>query len=137
MSRRVRNVKIGFVGLGRMGGGIARDLVEADFPLLVYDTSGEAREPFGAMRVVARDIDETMAFCDVLMLSLPATPDVEQVVEQFLEMKPRGKIVVDLGTSIPSSTRRLAERLKDVDAEMLHAPRWPAGRPARRVEISP
>ena len=128
MSEPVRKVKIGFVGLGRMGGGIARNLAKADIPLLVYDTRREAREPFATMRVVARDIEEAMAFCDVLMLSLPATPDVEQVVERFLEMKPRGKIVVDLSTSIPSSTRRLARKLKDADARMLDAPL--AGGPA-------
>lgn len=71
--------RIGFIGLGNMGGRMARRLVDAGIAVLGYDTAPERVKAAGAQ--AAASIADVMKFADVVMMSLPDSKVVEAVVE--------------------------------------------------------
>jgi 3-hydroxyisobutyrate dehydrogenase-like beta-hydroxyacid dehydrogenase len=103
---------IGIIGLGNMGGRIARRLLDGGEAVLGHDLDPERAaevgvEPASSPAAVA-------AGADVVLLSLPDSRVIEAVVcgEDGLEAQARaGQVVVDLSTAAPSSTRALHERL--------------------------
>ena len=114
--------RVGFVGLGNMGGRITRRIVAAGHPVLGYDVDPtRAAESGAAAALSPAGVSEG---ADIVLLSLPDSPVVEAVVlgdDGILPAARPGQVVVDLSTSSPSSTvelhRRLGERGVDfVDA---------------------
>jgi 3-hydroxyisobutyrate dehydrogenase len=109
--------RIGFIGLGNMGGRMTRRLVDAGIAVLGYDTVAERVAAAGARR--AETIKEVVDFADVVMLSLPDSHVVEAVVEGkhddggVLARCRAGQVVVDLSTAAASSTIRLAARFAE------------------------
>jgi 3-hydroxyisobutyrate dehydrogenase len=101
--------RIGFIGLGNMGGRMTRRLVDAGIAVLGYDTARERVEAAGAKAAGA--VREVVEYADVVMMSLPDSKVVEAVVEGndgVLAHCRSGQIVVDLSTAAASSTIRLA-----------------------------
>ncbi|GAA0966325.1 3-hydroxyisobutyrate dehydrogenase [Acrocarpospora macrocephala] len=110
---------IGFIGLGNMGGRIARRLVEAGHPVLGYDPAAGA-----AGTTPATDVAEVARESDQVLLSLPDSRVVEAVMlgeDGVLAHARPGQIVVDLSTAAPDSTRRIAAALAARDAAYLDA----------------
>ncbi|MEO3860327.1 NAD(P)-dependent oxidoreductase [Acrocarpospora sp. B8E8] len=110
---------IGFIGLGNMGGRIARRLVEAGHPVLGYDPVAGA-----AGTTPATDVAEVARESDQVLLSLPDSRVVEAVIlgeDGVLAHARPGQIVVDLSTAAPDSTRRIAAALAARDAAYLDA----------------
>ena len=113
---------IGIVGLGNMGGRIARRIVAAGHGLVGYDAEprriAEAGvTPAGSVAAVARD-------ADIVLLSLPDSPVVEAVVlgEDGIAANGRtGQLVIDLTTAAPSSTVRLHAALAERGIELIDA----------------
>ena len=106
--------RIGFVGLGNMGGRMTRRLVDAGIAVLGFDTVAERIAAAGAES--AGTLRDVMAFADVVMMSLPDSKVVEAVVEGeggVLAHCRSGQIVVDLSTAAASSTIRLAKRFAE------------------------
>jgi 3-hydroxyisobutyrate dehydrogenase len=100
--------RIGFIGLGNMGGRMTRRLVEAGIEVLGYDTAPERAQSVGAK--AAKSVKEVVEFADVVMLSLPDSKVVEAVVEGadgILASCHKGQMVIDLSTAAASSTIRL------------------------------
>lgn len=115
-------MKIGIVGLGNMGGRIARRLLAAGEPVLGYDLSTEAVVRSGA--TPAPSVGALVTEVDAVMLSLPDSRAVEAVVygdEGILVHCRESQIVVDLGTSAPSSTARIHGALAGRGVEYLDA----------------
>ena len=91
---------IGFIGLGNMGGRIARRLVDAGQAVLGVDSVPGRAEACGA--TPARSLAQVAAECDVIFLSLPDSHVVEAVVEGsdgLLSHVRAGQVVVDLSTA--------------------------------------
>lgn len=118
--------KLGFVGLGNIGEPICRNLLEQGYGVAVHDASPEAvarlgdtgAEPVGSL-------GELGAVADVVLLSLPNSTVVEEVVlgdGGLAEALSEGKVLIDTSSSKPHSTRSIAERLAASDVEMLDAP---------------
>jgi len=106
--------RIGFIGLGNMGGRMTRRLVDAGIAVLGYDTARERVESAGAKAASA--VREVVEYADVVMMSLPDSKVVEAVVEGddgVLAHCRAGQIVVDLSTAAASSTIRLAKRFAE------------------------
>lgn len=106
--------RVGFIGLGNMGGRMTRRLVDAGIAVLGYDTARERVDAAGAK--AAGTVGEVLAFADVVMMSLPDSKVVEAVVESedgVLAHCREGQIVVDLSTAAASSTIRLAQRFAE------------------------
>jgi 3-hydroxyisobutyrate dehydrogenase len=101
--------RIGVIGLGNMGGRIAARIAAAGRPVAGYDTDASRAPALGID--VAASVEALTGGADVVLLSLPDSTVVEPVVEGpggILTAARAGIVVVDLSTSSPSSTARLA-----------------------------
>lgn len=96
---------VGMIGLGNMGGRMARRLVDAGFTVVGHDPVAGRAESVGAEP--AADPAEVARRTRVLLLSLPDSHVVEPVVRAVLAVAAEGTTVVDLSTASPASTRTL------------------------------
>ncbi|HWP34619.1 MAG TPA: NAD(P)-dependent oxidoreductase, partial [Thermodesulfobacteriota bacterium] len=118
--------RIGYIGIGIMGRGMARNLLKAGFPVTVHNRTrakAEALVPDGA--VVAGSPAEVAARSDVVITNLPDTPDVEAVLTGpggVLETLRPGSVVIDHSTISPAATRRLAALVEAKGSHYLDAP---------------
>jgi len=119
--------KVGFIGLGIMGGPMAKNLMEANHELVLYNRTREKAEELagdGAAGVAAspREVAEGS---DIVVTMLPDSPQVREVVtgeNGVLEGLKEGALVVDMSTISPVVTEELAEKVKEKGASMLDAP---------------
>lgn len=106
--------RIGFIGLGNMGGRIARRIVDVGHPVLGYDLSADAVAAAGATS--AATVSALVATSDLVLMSLPDSKVVERVVfgeDGLLASIRPGQVIVDLSTAAPESTRKIAARLAE------------------------
>jgi 3-hydroxyisobutyrate dehydrogenase-like beta-hydroxyacid dehydrogenase len=97
---------VGFVGLGNMGGRMARRLVGAGIEVVGFDPRPGAAEEAGAQP--AADPGEVARRAPVVLMSLPDSHVVEPVVrEGLLPGASGGATIVDLSTASPASTVEL------------------------------
>lgn len=118
--------KVGLIGLGNMGRGMALTLKRKGFDVVGTDVAPAIRESLAKEGVSVREtIGEVVSECDVVILSLPTAAIVEQVVSGpngiLTNAKP-GLLVVDTSTSHPETTRRLARALNAAGMNLLDAP---------------
>src|SRR5215469_10811958 len=114
--------RIGFVGLGNMGGRMTRRLVDAGHPVLGYDPVPGLAGAAGATG--ARSVREVVEGSDCILLSLPDSPVIESVVRGaggLLAAGRAGLVVVDFSTAAPSSSITLHAELADRGIEFLDA----------------
>jgi len=118
--------RIGFVGMGTMGGGMARNLLTKGHALCVWNRSPERLAPLlAAGATAARSPADLAARSEVVMICVSDTPDVEQVArgpEGILAGLSPGSLVVDHSSISPRATRRLAEAAAGKGAHWLDAP---------------
>src|SRR3984885_8965657 len=115
--------KIGFIGLGRMGGPMSLRLISAGFDLVVFDTSPDASTPqktAGATGAsLSKDVFDSV---DLAFVSLPTPDIVEKVVLGGVEQGSRVKTVVDLSTSGPGMATRVSKGLETHGVGWIDAP---------------
>lgn len=102
--------RIGFIGLGNMGGRMTRRIVAGGMPVLGYDKDEGAAARFGA--APAASAVAVVEQTDIVLLSLPDSNVIEKVVEGeggVLAHIRAGQIVADMSTASAASTRRLAD----------------------------
>ena len=119
-------LKIGFIGLGIMGSGMATNLLKAGFPVKVYNRTKSKTEPFAKMGAeVASSPAEAASGSDVVIAIVTDGPDVEQVLfgeEGVVKGARKGSVFVDMGTNSPDYARSFAKRLAEKGIEFLDAP---------------
>lgn len=121
---------IGFIGLGMMGLPMARCLLAKGYRLLACDTAEAARAALRdgapADRLEFASTPAAVAAgADVIVLMLPTSAVVARVVEGadgLLGALRPGALVIDMGSSIPAETRRLAALAAARGAELIDAP---------------
>src|SRR4051812_49090038 len=107
--------KIGFIGLGIMGGPMAQNLMEAGYELVLYNRTTEKAEEIardgaavaGSPKVVAES-------SDIVITMLPDSPQVEEVLageDGVLEGIKEGSLLIDMSTISPVVTRELAQKV--------------------------
>jgi 3-hydroxyisobutyrate dehydrogenase len=114
--------RIGFIGLGNMGGRITRRIVAAGHPVLGYDLDPARAAAAGA--TAAESPADVADRGDVILLSLPDSRAVESVIlgtDGILAAGRTGQVVIDLSTAAPSSTVRLHAALAERGVEFLDA----------------
>jgi 3-hydroxyisobutyrate dehydrogenase-like beta-hydroxyacid dehydrogenase len=117
--------RIGFVGLGNIGFPMCRRLLESGYEVLAYDANPEAVSRLEDTPAEPADSLKALAAADVVLLSLPGSDVVEEVVlgeGGLAEGLSPGKVLIDTSSSRPSSTRDLAKKLAESGVEMLDAP---------------
>jgi 3-hydroxyisobutyrate dehydrogenase len=116
--------RIGFVGLGNMGGPMARRLVEAGHDVIGVDTQPAARERLEAHG--GRSADDALAVAgqQVIILMLPTSDVVEAVLVSggLADALAQGTLVIDMSSSEPMRTRALAETMAARGIRFMDAP---------------
>ena len=120
-------MKIGFIGVGNMGGPMCRNIIrKSNHEVVVYDLGNEAVKrctDLGA--TAATSIAELASSVEVIMTSLPMPKDVEAVAlgpGGIGENAKPGTVYFDLSTNSPTVVRRIAEELRGKGITMLDAP---------------
>jgi 3-hydroxyisobutyrate dehydrogenase-like beta-hydroxyacid dehydrogenase len=107
-------MKIGFIGVGRMGSAIAGRLKDAGMDLVVYDSSPGMTKPFAAAGVtVAGDIRECCGDRDIVITMLPDDAALEEVTlgpGGICNSLPEGGIHMMMGTHGPAAVGVCAKR---------------------------
>ncbi|REG86825.1 NAD(P)-dependent oxidoreductase [Marinomonas pollencensis] len=117
---------IGFIGLGLMGGNMVENLQNRGFELNVMDLNKEAVAACVARGATASvSAKELAATSDIVMLCLTTSNVVEALVyadDGILAGIKEGAVLIDFGTSIPASTRKIGADLAAKGAGMIDAP---------------
>ncbi len=93
--------RVGFIGVGRMGGPMARRLIAAGYSLTVYDTNETAVAPLVALGAVkAGSIAQVASAAETVFASLP-TPEIVQAVAAAVATGNRVRTFIDLSTTGP------------------------------------
>jgi len=114
--------KIGFLGLGNIGKGICKNLIEKGHELAVYDVNFEAMQRFEGKALLAKDEMEVFANSDYIFFSLPNSNVVEAIVNKYLAAGIAGKTIIDTSTSYPMSTKELYKKIKAAGGSLVDAP---------------
>lgn len=115
---------IGFIGLGYMGHGMAKNILAKGYDLTVLGHRN--REPIedlvsrGASEAVTEK--ELAEASDIVFLCLPGSPQVEAVVDKLIKGLSTGAIIVDCSTSDPVSTAQISQSLLDRGIYLVDAP---------------
>lgn len=125
--------RLGLIGVGMMGHGIAANLLRKGFPLTFLDRVGNRpTDDLVALGATTADTAETLAASvDVVLLCLPGSPEVDAVMngpQGVLAGLREGALVIDFSTSAPDATLRVAEAVaarggRFADAPMTRTPK--------------
>jgi len=115
---------IGFVGLGIMGLPMAKNLLDAGYPVVGHNRSREPVEELVEYGGEGADgAAEAAERSDVVISCLPDSEVVETVVrEEMMAGLSEGMTYIDMSTISPTVTERLADDLAEMGVDMLDAP---------------
>ncbi|MET3498364.1 NAD(P)-dependent oxidoreductase [Variovorax boronicumulans] len=119
--------RVGLVGVGLMGSGIAQNIVKHGHQLTILDHPGN--QPVGALlaagATAVSDVTALAAEVDVLILCVTGTPQVEAVMlgdkGALASLRP-GTVVIDCSTAVPDSTTKVAQAVLAKGGKFLDAP---------------
>lgn len=118
-------MNIGYIGLGAMGGALARRLM-GTHNLTIWDMNSAATAAFEELgAVVAPSAAELARQCDIVLLCLPRSSDVRKLVfgpGGLAEGMSAGKLVIDQTSGVPGETRAIAAELAARGIRMIDAP---------------
>jgi 3-hydroxyisobutyrate dehydrogenase-like beta-hydroxyacid dehydrogenase len=119
--------QIGFVGLGIMGRGMVKNLVQKNHSVTVWNRTPERSEALKKDLgiAVAPSLQSLAQTTDTILICVSDTPDVEAVLfgEDGLAKALRsGTTIIDLSTISPAETKRFAHTLADKNVTLLDAP---------------
>ena len=119
-------MRIGFIGLGNMGGPMALNLIKAGHHLIVTDLRREAAAPHLAKGAKWADSPQAVAReSELILTSLPGPKDVESVAlgpNGIIHGAQPGTIYADLSTGSPTMMRRLHAVFKEKGVHVLDSP---------------
>lgn len=116
-----QRMKVGVVGLGRMGAPIAQALRDAH-PVSVYDVHGERIREAGFDDARVSSLEELAGACDVLVTVLPGVEELTSVMRSALPVLPSGALWIDLTSGDPRTTRVLGADAHRYGIDVVTAP---------------
>ena len=134
-------MKVGFIGLGMMGKGMANNLQKAQHSLIVYDINRASADPFVEAGAKWADSPKAVAqAADIVFTSLPGPPEVEAVAlgaDGILEGMKADSAWFDLSTNSPTLVRQIHAAFAAKGFAMLDAPvsGGPAGAASGKLAI--
>ena len=133
-------MKLGFIGLGIMGHGMASNLRKAGYAMVVHDIRREAAAPHLEGGAAWADTPRRVAeAADVVFTSLPGPAEVEVVAlgaEGLLAGMSAGKVYFDLSTNSPALIRRIHAVFAERGIDVLDAPVSGGPRGARTGKLA-
>jgi 3-hydroxyisobutyrate dehydrogenase len=119
-------MRVGFIGLGNMGGPLAGFVLKAGFSLVVHDIRREAAAPMLEQGAIwAGSPRDVAAQCDVICICVPGPPEMQAVALDaggVLEAVKSGSVVIDHTTNAPAIVRDVGRALEARGAQLLDAP---------------
>ena len=119
-------MKIGFIGLGAMGSGMAMNLRKAGYELLVYDLRKASAQPLlDAGAIWVDSVAELGRAVDVMFTSLPGPKEMEAIglgAGGLLETMRPGSVWFDLTTNSPTVVQKVSKCFQEKGIAMLDAP---------------
>ena len=118
--------RVGFIGLGIMGQGMARNLLKAGFSVRVWNRTTSKMDALVSEGAEAGATPaDVAAQSDIMITCVSDTPDVEAVIlgaNGVIHGAKSGALVIDCSTISPQATKDIAEQLKAKGIQMLDAP---------------
>ena len=117
---------IGFIGLGTIGGAVARNILKAGYPMMVHDIRPEAVKTL--VELGAKPAESAAGVgrhCRLVFSSLPSPREVEEVAlgaEGLLHAVHEGSVFVDLSSSSADLIRRIEAEFRSHGARVMDAP---------------
>ena len=136
-----KDVVVGFVGLGTMGGKMATNLLKAGYKVVVHDLHRQAASHHLQEGAEWADTPRRLAEkSDVILTSLPEPADVERVslgADGLIEGVKKGAAYFDLSTNSQGVVKKISEAFAAKGAAMLDAPvsGGPSGAASRKMAI--
>jgi 2-hydroxy-3-oxopropionate reductase len=118
-------LNLGFVGLGIMGGPMAGHLVNAGHQVFVYTRSKVPEALTTSAAIQCSSPKDVACKADIIFTMVPDTPDVEKVLfgDNGIALGlTKGKIVVDMSSISPISTKEFAKKINALGCDYLDAP---------------
>jgi 3-hydroxyisobutyrate dehydrogenase len=104
-------MRITCIGVGNMGGAVARRLAAGDFDVTVHDPSPDAMERCVAAGAAAADsLESAVANADLILTSLPTPELVVSTISAVLDVVDIDAVVMDISTIDPQTARTVADR---------------------------
>ncbi|MFT4700834.1 MAG: 3-hydroxyisobutyrate dehydrogenase-like beta-hydroxyacid dehydrogenase [Yoonia sp.] len=115
---------VGFVGVGLMGHGMAKNILAAGYPVTVIAHRNRAPidDLVGLGASEAASLVDLAAASSIIHICAPGSPQVEAIVAEILPHLQAGCVIVDCSTADPTSTEKLAAQLVDIGCFMADAP---------------
>ena len=120
-----QNVKLGFVGLGIMGGPMAGHLVNAGHEVFITTRSKLPESLASSAAIACASPQEVASKADIIFIMVPDTPDVEKVLfgeNGIAAGLSKGKVVVDMSSISPLATKEFAQKINALGCDYLDAP---------------
>jgi 3-hydroxyisobutyrate dehydrogenase len=123
-----QELTIGFVGLGNMGWPMARNLHAAGFGLIVRDLAGATEKRFAAEHrgVTVAEAPDDFAAAGIVVTMLPSGAQVQEALLRWRggigPVLREGTLIVEMSSSDPSDTLRLAAELERFGVRVVDAP---------------
>jgi 3-hydroxyisobutyrate dehydrogenase-like beta-hydroxyacid dehydrogenase len=118
--------ELGYVGLGVMGGGIAKRLLDAGHTVTGWNRTREKAQPLldagMAWADTPREVAEHSEITFTMVTNTAAVQAVTEGPDGILAGLSPGKVYVDMSTASPDNSRAIAARVAQLDAHMLDAP---------------
>ena len=112
---------IGLVGLGLLGSALAERLLSKGWSVAGFDVDPERRDALSHSGGVAMAGLSDVAAFDVILLSLPTSPVVAEVVSSIKGELRTGQTIVDTTTGNPADVESVADVLAEIDVDYLDA----------------
>jgi 3-hydroxyisobutyrate dehydrogenase-like beta-hydroxyacid dehydrogenase len=113
--------RVGVVGLGNIGGGLATNLVADGHAVTVTDLDAARAEAIDGAKA-APSVAEVAAASEITLTSLPNPTVVEAVVAEWQGAAEPGSVLLELSTTLPESNRALAQQLQASGHHFVEAP---------------
>ena len=120
-----KNLKLGFIGLGIMGGPMAGHLVAAGNEVFINTRSKVPDYLASTAAIQCATPREVAEKADIIFTMLPDTPDVEKVLfgDKGIALGlSKGKVVVDMSSISPIATKEFASKINALGCDYLDAP---------------
>lgn len=116
--------RIGFVGVGLMGHGMAANILKGGYPVTVIAHRNRApvEDLVARGAVEVGSLADLAGASDVVFVCAPGSPQVEAIVAELAPALAAGSVIVDCSTADPVSTEALAARLAGQGIAMADAP---------------
>ena len=117
-------MKVGFIGLGAMGYGMAVNLQKAGLLNFIWNRTPERSQQFSAEHpvTISKTVTELASQSDVIITSVSADDDLKQIITSISGILNKSSIIVDTSTVSANTVQVLANKLATQEVTLLDAP---------------